>query len=389
MSIRPKAIDRAWLNRTLNDLGYPPVQNIEVIQTLWGGYGVLARLCLCDASRSTPQATLQSTPQATSRATPQATLRATSQVIATANHSIVLKYICPPRSDGREHPRGFGGAQSHRRKIRSYIVEANFYDRWADDLNRLGDVCRVAQPIAIDRDSPNDPIDQTRSGDGMRLFLEDLDASGFDGRPVHPTDSQIELVLDWLAAFHARTLTTSVDDGSDDDSLWPIGTYWHLDTRPDEWSALALNDPHRVHGRRWDAMLNGCQYRCLVHGDAKIANFCFDDRRGRVAAVDFQYVGFGCGIKDVMYFMTSCMDDRRCRECWSSTLNRYFDRLSHYVAQFQIAVDIRSLRSEWERLFPIAWADFNRFLRGWCPDHAKLTPFAQEMTSIAISRGDN
>jgi Ser/Thr protein kinase RdoA (MazF antagonist) len=55
-----------------------------------------------------------------------------------------------------------------------------------------------------------------------------------------------------------------------------------------------------------DQVLNNCSYQTIVHGDAKLANFCFS-KEGAVSAVDFQYVGGGCGMKDVAYFLGSCL----------------------------------------------------------------------------------
>ena len=56
-----------------------------------------------------------------------------------------------------------------------------------------------------------------------------------------------------------------------------------------------------------------CKFKTIVHGDAKLANFCFSHDLSNVAAVDFQYVGGGCGMKDVAYFLGSCLNDQELR----------------------------------------------------------------------------
>mgnify|MGYP000093138504 CR=1 FL=1 len=80
-----------------------------------------------------------------------------------------------------------------------------------------------------------------------------------------------------------------------------------------------------------DARLNDCTFRTFVHGDAKVANFCFSDD-GRVAAVDFQYVGGGCGMKDVAYFIGSCLDESECERREASLLDAYFSALKEALA---------------------------------------------------------
>ena len=56
--------------------------------------------------------------------------------------------------------------------------------------------------------------------------------------------------------------------------LWPAGTYWHLETRPDELDAMP-DGPLKNSAAMIDRRLNKATYKSLVHGDAKVANFCF------------------------------------------------------------------------------------------------------------------
>ena len=71
-----------------------------------------------------------------------------------------------------------------------------------------------------------------------------------------------------------------------------------------------------------DKKLNTAKYKTIIHGDAKIANFCFAEDSTKVAAVDFQYVGSGVGIKDVVYFLGSVLNE--------SELEKYSDELIGY-----------------------------------------------------------
>ena len=109
----------------------------------------------------------------------------------------------------------------------------------------------------------------------------------------------------WLAHFHATFM------GETPDGLWEVGSYWHLDTRPDELEAL--DDVHlKQAAGEIDALLRAARFQTFVHGDAKLANFCFSEDGTQVAAVDFQYVGGGCGMKDVAYFIGSCLYEEDC-----------------------------------------------------------------------------
>ncbi len=240
--------------------------------------------------------------------------------------SVVVKHIRPGKGSGR----------SHDRKLRSYEVEQNWYQQWA---GRCGEACRVARCLHVER----------RSGEWVFVF-EDLDGAGFGERHELPGGRRLHSCLRWLAAFHATFMNQRPR------GLWKVGTYWHLRTRPDEHRAMARG-PLRDAAAAIDARLNAARFKTLVHGDAKPANFCFSRDGLSVAAVDFQYVGGGCGAKDVAYLLTG--EDR-------ATVRRgldvYFEALKDALGS-----DGDAVVAEWRALYPWAWADFHRFLAGWEP----------------------
>jgi hypothetical protein len=292
----------------------------ETVQTLWSGYGRILRV----------------------------------QLDGAALPSAIVKHVQPPSVV--QHPRGWSGRTSHQRKLRSYEVERAFYlDREPRASHRTAR-CHAAE----------------RTDTGFLLLLEDLDASGFDGRRQRLEGVELQRCLRWLASFHAAHL------GPTPPGLWPNGTYWHLATRQDELAAMRDDELRRA-AAPLDAALRTCRHRTLVHGDAKVANFCFaaDD----VAAVDFQYVGGGCGIQDVAYFLSSCLDDDQCERQAERHLDTYFAELRRRLPG---DVDADQLEREWRALYPAAWADFHRFLDGWAPDHWKIHRYTRRMTREAL-----
>ena len=238
--------------------------------------------------------------------------------------SVILKAVSPPPGQGR----------SHQRKLRSYAVETHWYSHWS---SRCGLECRVPALLALDP-TPG----------AWRLLMEDLNSAGF----ARGTQDQASALIDWLANFHATFM------GQTPQGLWPMGSYWHLQTRPDELAATA-NGPLKQAAHAIDARLNASRFQTLIHGDAKQANFCWGPRG--VAAVDFQYVGGGCGVKDLAYLIR-----RAARPGDPAHLDRYFASLRAALpAWSQDQLD--ALESEWRTLYPLAWADYCRFLSGWAP----------------------
>lgn len=240
---------------------------------------------------------------------------------------VVVKHIVPGKGRGR----------SHDRKLRSYEVEQTWYRDWS---RRCSEDCRVARCFHAQR----------RAGEWLFVF-EDLDDAGFPGRTEYPSGRRLETCLRWLASFHATFL------GQRPKGLWKTGTYWHLATRPDEHRAMPRG-PLRDAASAIDARLSAARHLTLVHGDAKPSNFCFSADGRRAVAVDFQYVGGGCGMKDLAYLLAG-EDEGTVRRA----LDVYFRTLRERVAGPEGA----ALETEWRALYPFAWADFQRFLAGWAP----------------------
>jgi len=332
----------AIANIVLEATGAHSIENSSVIQSLWSGYGHIVRLSLSGG----------------------------------AYPSVILKHIKLPEAGS--HPRGWNTGLSHQRKIRSYQVEAYWYQHYAVDCAQD---CVVPECLSV-KVLENETF----------LVLTDLDAAGFDARKSRVGARDIRACLAWLASFHATFMGTNIDTKAD--GLWECGTYWHLDTRPDELAALS-DVSLREAAPLIDQKLRHCRYQTLVHGDAKLANFCFNpnhltsefslaDTTLGVAAVDFQYIGRGCGMKDVAYFIGSCLNEQDCEAMESELLDVYFSVLRHRLVDKDLNGNVLELEREWRDLYPVAWADFHRFIKGWSPDHWKINSYSEKVTKRVI-----
>ncbi|PLX67107.1 MAG: choline kinase [Denitrovibrio sp.] len=308
--------------------GADDIRLLEVIQELWSGYGSIKRYELRGSSRK----------------------------------RVVVKHISFEKDTN--HPRGWNTNISHQRKLKSYQVEQEWYQKWTEPCN---DSCKIPECLAI----------KTLNGETL-IVLEDLDESGYTERLNDVSETELCACLAWLANFHAVFM------GRSPNGLWEQGTYWHLETRPDELKVLTDIDLKNVAGAI-DNILKNSRFQTIVHGDAKLANFCFTPSGSKVAAVDFQYVGGGCGMKDVAYFISSCLDEEEQERDASWVLDYYFSELGKALERYHPTLDIMEIEKDWRTLYPVAIADFHRFLKGWSPGHWKQNTYTEKITREVIN----
>ena len=321
--MRQEEIDRFVLELTQAE----GLKNLGVVQSLWSGYGSIDRIGL----------------------------------EGTDVPSVIVKHVQP--GDGG-HPRGWNTDLSHQRKLKSYQVETHWYGRQRERAQP--GFARIPECIGAKAE-----------GDEVLLVLEDLDEAGFAGRRSSVNQTEWQACVRWLAAFHAEYL------GAASEGLWKSGSYWHLETRPEELEKLddmlLKNTASAI-----DAKLKASAFQTLIHGDAKLANFCFSPDGAEVAAVDFQYVGGGCGMKDLAYFVGSCFRDEEAESRESEVLNFYFKELRGFLVRIGGDVAADELEADWWPLYRVAWADFHRFMKGWSPGHWKLSDYSERVTREVI-----
>lgn len=313
------------LKDVLNDEN---LDKVETVQMLWSDYGEIARY------------------------------------FSPANNKhIIVKHIDVPLQV--THPRGWDGEVSHQRKLKSYQVENHFYQSYSENCL---DSFRVPKLIA-----------SLSLGEQLCIVMEDLDYAGYSTRLDDINIEQIKLVITWLANFHGYFLNSKAH------GLWPQGCYWHLATRQDELAAMAagrLKDKANA----IDQKLNDAKYKTLLHGDAKLANFCFAADSTKVAAVDFQYVGSGVGVQDLAYFLGSCLDSKDLHKYHDELLTAYFSNLTLAIKRYHKGINSKLVITEWQELYAYAWADFYRFLQGWSPTHFKINGYMHRQTEIALEQ---
>lgn len=298
----------------------------EFIQSLWSGYGELVRLYF-------------------------------------EKQSIIVKHIKLPEQQA--HPRDWATKLSHKRKLHSYKVEVNWYENFSKTTDEN---CLTPKGLKT-----------FKKDDEWLIVMEDLQNQDLAYVVSKANEEHIISVLSWLASFHAKYM------GKRSDLLWEEGTYWHLKTRPDELEVLEKGEL-KDNAHLIDKVLKETKYQTFVHGDAKLANFCFNFDGTKCGAVDFQYVGHGCGMKDVAYFMSSCIYPHECESQEAWILDTYFLYLEKALKYYQLTIDGKEVEKQWRELFSIAWADFHRFIKGWSPTHIKINEYSEKLAKKALKK---
>jgi hypothetical protein len=261
---------------------------------------------------------------------------------------VVLKTAKYP---GKNEGHGTRNPLSPARDVESYRCEAAFYERQAPRL--------LAPPISIELPKP---------------LLVESDSLGFalcmsrlDGQPARGSldGAEARAALEWLAKFHAAFWGLKRGELG---GLQQQGTYWYLDTRPDElkqvgktgWAGRLRSAARALDERcKADALLT------CVHGDAKSANIFFrKDSAGKEVAqfFDFQYVGLAPPTKDLCYLLSTATNAEPGSAEEDGFLRHYLTVLAAGLTERGITPPgMRALRQSLD----VASADLARFLCGW------------------------
>jgi hypothetical protein len=266
----------------------------------------------------------------------------------------ILKYIDPPLFEKKSNETSFN------RKLQSFENENNWYQYQISCLQGMhfGPFCLG-----------------TLEKDNRRVFiLEDLFFSGHQHMPIGErlSDTEINAILKWLVQLHIHFLTRS------DHHFSKRGSYWHLETRKDEYNRLP-NGKWRKAALKANDLLVNTRYSTVIHGDAKLSNFLYLKKENAVSGFDFQYTGTGSGVQDIVTFLVSSFTDEELLRLSDLMFDRYFDLLEKNLKQSNIDISFQSLKNEWESLIPYAWFDYFRFLKGWKPDSPRLGRFSDKI----------
>lgn len=258
--------------------------------------------------------------------------------VRTKTKTLIHKYVNPPNNVAK--------TESHTRKLASYKVEQAFYKaEYSYRLKAFATVCVIPEYLL---------------SDDKNLYLSDLQ-SEFSNSLHFLNQKALKTCINWLAAFHAFFWDRP------DESLHPRGSYWHLKTRMTELQNVNDNHLKQAAHKLDDLVHHRDQFNTIIHGDAKAENVLFNDTFERSAWVDFQYVGRGYGVADLVYLLVSSAEadlikDESDEDRW---IGFYHQQLCEYLRK-RGDVDVEAYTVEiCKRHYNFCLADFTRFLCGW------------------------
>ena len=216
-------------------------------------------------------------------------IRVQCQMSSGTKKTIIAKHIkC-------KNPRSFGD----KRKAASYHVEAAFYSKYSAELSQKHICC---QGLHVEDESS-----------GMNGEAEiTIVMTPLPNNTIHYMDGDTaKAAVRSVARLHAHFWGQAKSDAAVANGLANQGTYWYLDTRPDEFDGMprhGLSGKLKKAARDIDEALKSHPYQTVCHGDLKSCNMSMSNDPRYVTLVDFQYVGRSCCAKDLAYLFVCGMD---------------------------------------------------------------------------------
>jgi len=252
--------------------------------------------------------------------------------------------------------------------------------------------CSIAIPYYISNED--------EKSSSFTFILSDLSVDYSDGEHSYGglNLKQTQQAISWLAAFHAffyhesrHNLKSTTSFYSKNNqyqkrykNVWSEGGYWHLNTRLDELEDIPSSQKifytsaHAINQR----MNQNPSSLTIIHGDFKSANILFGTNQ--CAVVDFQYCGYGYGVKDLVMLIVSSVSSRVLDEVGEDKLLQlYANALKHNLHvinrlssqdvngdtnhninhdySFAEISDELKIKSQYE----LALVDYMRFMAGW------------------------
>ena len=95
------------------------------------------------------------------------------------------------------------------------------------------------------------------------------------------------------------------------------------------------------------------------------------------------------GVRDLAYLLGSCLSEQELQQHADNLLNYYFLELfeslrARFAAQEFTQELETEISREWRRLWPVCFADFERFLGGWSPGYGRRTGYTKRMTDQVL-----